>query len=324
MKISWPSFAVLWVLAGFWLAGRGPIANGQPPDAIASVASPAPAIAPPAAAADAGAAAESQKATALFERMATNLAAKRSISARIRLNVEMFGKQLSGSGAYLQQGTGTERLSRLELRIALPQRNAAIEQVCDGRFFWQYSDLTEKPVVTRLDLKRVVQAVNKAGRNDRDAVLFATSGGLPKLIENLRQSFSFSRVEAAQLDSLPVWVIAGTWQPQALAPVSPELAQQAAGGQMVDIRKLPIQMPEQMLLYLGKDDLFPYRIEFRRRPPPQKGKSDAAAEMATVLVVELFEVRINDAVDPRQFIYQPAGVDVLDMTDYTLKSRGLN
>jgi hypothetical protein len=322
MKIISPRFARLCVLAAFWLALWSLPASGQTPEANPPAVAPAPAIASPATATEA--AAESQKATALFERMATILAAKRSISARIRLSVDMFGKQLSGNGAYLQQGLAAERLSRLELRIALPERNAAIEQVCDGRFFWHFSDLADKPAVTRLDLKRVVQALNKAGRNDRDAVLVATSGGLPKLVENLRESFSFNRVEAAQLDSLPVWVIAGAWQPPALAPLSPELAQQAASGQALDIRKLPVQMPEQVLLYLGQDDLFPYRMEFRRRPPPEKGKNNSSAEMSPVLVVELFEVRLNDAVDPRQFVYQPAGVDILDMTEHVLKSRGLN
>src|ERR1700756_4300043 len=113
MKIISPRFARLCVLAVFWLAQWSLPASGQAPEANPPAVAPAPAIASPATATEA--AAESQKATALFERMATILAAKRSILARIRLSVDMFGKQLSGNGAYLQQGLAAERLSRLEL-----------------------------------------------------------------------------------------------------------------------------------------------------------------------------------------------------------------
>ena len=119
---------------------------------------------------------------------------------------------------------------------------------------------------------------------------------------------------------MPVWIVFGTWRPEALAAISPELAKQATEGKPLDLKKLPPQMPEEVLLYLGQDDLFPYRIEYRRRPMKQgKGASDVSREAMPILTVELYEVRLNSPIDPRQFAYQPGSLEVLDTTDHVLK-----
>ena len=146
---------------------------------------------------------------------------------------------------------------------------------------------------------------------------------MPKFGQNLRRSFAFVHAEAGQLDTLPVWIVQGVWRPEALAPIAPELAKQAAEGRSLDLNKLPAQMPEQVLVYLGQDDYFPYRIEYRRRPT-KPGKSGAAASstMSSMLIIELYEVRLNGAIDPQQFVYQPSGVDVVDATEQMVKGMG--
>ena len=36
--------------------------------------------------------------------------------------------------------------------------------------------------------------------------------------------------------------------------------------------------------------------------------------MQTILVVEFYDARLNAPIDPQQFVYQPANVNVLDTT----------
>ncbi len=261
----------------------------------------------------------------LMQQALAALAAQRSISARIRLHTDLFGNQLVGAGVYLQQGLGAERQLRLEIKIPVGERLATLQQVCDGNFLWQYHDLADKPALTRVDIRRVQQAMEgdadaKPAPDLRNGFPF---GGLPQLIDSLRQSFRFTHMQAGQLDSLNVWVVGGTWRPEALAPISPELARQASDGQPLDLKKLPPQMPEEVLLYLGQDDLFPYRIEYRRRAV-QQGKKAAAngGDLLPILIVELYEVRMNSPIDPQQFAYRPGSLEVLDTTEQMLKSLG--
>ncbi len=104
-------------------------------------------------------------------------------------------------------------------------------------------------------------------------------GGLPKLLDGLQRSFRFNRVEAGRLDTLPVWIAAGSWSPEGIAFVSKELADQAAHEQPLNLKLLPPQLPEQVWLYTGQDDLFPYRIEYRRRAGQGRAGEAGQGEM---------------------------------------------
>jgi hypothetical protein len=145
-----------------------------------------------------------------------------------------------------------------------------------------------------------------------------TFGGLPKLLDGLQKSFRFSRVEAGKLETMPVWLAVGSWTPEALEPIAKELADQAAHEQPLNLKLLPPQLPEQVWLYLGQDDLFPYRIEYRRRRGSQS-RAGGAEEMVPVVTVEFYEVRLNAQINPHEFDYQPASADILDTTATFLK-----
>jgi hypothetical protein len=265
---------------------------------------------------------------------ADRLAKCRSISARVRYRVELFGHELVGEGIYVQQGTGAGQQLRLELKTLIGERVAVFLQVCDGKYLWQYqdseakqSDAAQKPQVTRVDLHRVRQAIasNAAEQLNRPTISPATDlafGGLPKLLDGLKHSFTFRQVEADRLDQLPAWVTTGTWRPETLAVVSKELSDQAAAGQPLDVRRLPLQMPESVRVFVGQDDLFPYRIEYLRRI----AKSDRAGEASApqpIVTVEFYEVSKDTPIAPGYFNYQPGNADVLDTTQTFMKTLGL-
>jgi hypothetical protein len=262
-----------------------------------------------------------------------------SVQARIRYHANLFGAQTVGAGIYLQQGTGDDRQFRLELKTAIGQQLLTFQQVCDGKFLWQYRDSfnkqnsdnlnpsksgadgAERPTITRIDLVKVRQTLRDSDRKeDVDALGQLVIGGLPKLLDGLQRSFRFNRVEAGQLDTLPVWIAAGMWLPEALAPVSKELADQAAHEQPLNLKLLPPQLPEQVWIYAGQDDLFPYRIEYRRRADSQgRGGAGGASEMLPMVTVEFYEVRLNSPINAHEFDYQPGGADILDNTTSFLK-----
>jgi hypothetical protein len=268
----------------------------------------------------------------LVDRATTFLAKHTSIAARIRYQVEMFGHHLVGKGSYLQQGLGLERKMRLELETPIGDQSLVLEQICDGQYLWQYQppiarakqSTPERPTVTRIDVRRVLAAMEQDKREVRpDLAGQLALGGLPKLLEGLRRSFRFTRAESGKLDSMPVWIATGSWRPEALAVFAKDLAEQAAQGKPLNLKRLPTQLPEEVSIYLGQDDLFPYRIEYRRRTAQQGRGGDSGGEMLPIVVVEFCDVRLNTPIDPQQFEYRPVNVDVVDTTQPLLKGLGL-
>src|SRR5262249_32762538 len=260
----------------------------------------------------------------LVKRIVATLGQQNSVAARIRYQVDLFGQHSLGEGLYLQQGLGEQQQFRLDLKTNIDQKTMRFVQVCDGKFLWQFEDSTdgapkspsERPTVNRLDVHRAQQAVMQvAAQRMTDPAAELSLGGLPKLLAGLQKSFRFTRAEAGQLDVLPVWIVSGPWRPGALATVSKDLAHQAANGEPLNLKKLPAQLPEEVALYVGQDDLFPYRIEYRRRADKKgRGADPAQDPMQTILVVEFYDARLNAPIDPQQFVYQPANVNVLDTT----------
>jgi outer membrane lipoprotein-sorting protein len=253
--------------------------------------------------------------------------------ARIRYQAEMFGNHLVGKGSYLQQGQGLERKMRLELETPIGDQNLVLEQICDGQFLWQYQPpiarnkqaAPERPTVTRIDIRRVLAAIeqDKHATGPNVASQLAL-GGLPKLMEGVRQSFRFNRAEAGKLGELPVWIATGSWRPEALAVFAKDLADQAANGRPLNLKRLPQQLPEEISVYFGQDDLFPYRIEYRRRTAQQGRGGESDGEMLPIVIVEFCDVRLNVPIDPLQFEYRPGNeVDVVDATQNFMKTLGL-
>src|SRR5262249_29144270 len=158
----------------------------------------------------------------------------------------------------------------------------------------------DRPTICRVDLTKVRQTLQDSQRRPNLAsITQLTVGGLPKLVDGLQKAFRFNRVEAGQLESFPVWLAVGLWRPEALEPLSKELAQQAAADRPLNLKLLPPQLPEQVWMYVGQDDLFPYRIEFRRRADRQGRGGNDPAEMRVVVTVEFYEVRLNAPINPR-------------------------
>ncbi|MCC7083927.1 MAG: hypothetical protein IT427_02845 [Pirellulales bacterium] len=268
-----------------------------------------------------------QGADLLVKKAADALAKHLAISARVRFHVDTFGYQSIGQGTYLQHGVGDARKIRWELKTSIGEQIHLWQQVCDGRYLWQLTQFApDEPTLNRVDLRRVRQAMDQAGKTVGQPLGFQAglaSGGLPQVAEDLRKSFRFMQVEEGRLDQLPVWIATGTWQVEVLRPIAKELANQAAKGKSLDLRLLPEQLPEEVLVYLGQDDLFPYRINYRRRGGGQgRGGQGRGNELQSIVLVELYEVQFNPPIDERQFEYEPAA-GFAETTEAFLKSLGV-
>jgi hypothetical protein len=256
----------------------------------------------------------------------------------------LYDQHTIGSGLYLQQGVGDARKFYLDLRIPLAQvagnsKEQVLVRVCDGQYLWEHrevpdiedSDAPARSTVTKVDIRRVRQALEQNQRSISSSAAHELMwGGLPKLLDGLQRSFRFTSVQADRLDapstghegvdSLQVWVATGSWRPEALSVLSASLANDAAQGKAVSVSKQAQQAPDEVSIYVGQDDLFPYRIEFRRRAEKGRGAASAAgAETVPIMQLAFFEVRLNGPIDANQFVYDH---NAEDKTGDVIKSLG--
>lgn len=259
---------------------------------------------------------------ALLERVVAGLDAQRSIAAKVRYRVDLLNKPMIGSGIYLQQGRGAERLLRLELNTQASQQVYAAKQVCDGTQLWISEEFGDHQNFSVVNVDRVRRARPKTPPSPPPANLWIALGGLPKLFDSVRENFAFNPPVEAALDEgrLNVWTLEGQWKPARLAGMLPDQKGTIEAGSQADLSKLAPNLPDRVLMHVGRDDAFPYRIEYWRTNKPI---SAGPASGTLVLVMELYEVQLGPALDPRSFTFQPSKQPPIDRTAAFLVKFGL-
>jgi hypothetical protein len=239
-----------------------------------------------------------------------------TVVAKVRQRADLLSRRIVGSGRYVQ-GPVRYNLVRLELSLQVEDRASALLQVCDGKQLWTHRDQWGQTKLACLDAQRILAAMqtNDAARQ-RAAVSGLALGGLPRMLHELERSFRFEEAQPSKLASLNVRVLVGRWHPERLALLMPDQAGAIRAGQPADLARLPDHAPDQALVYLGRDDLFPYRIEYRRV------SSGADVAPRTLMALEFYEVQVNSAVDPLQFVYNPGTARYTDETDAYLSAHG--
>ncbi|HEX3869798.1 MAG TPA: hypothetical protein VHV77_05150 [Pirellulales bacterium] len=286
-----PIFAVLLVCNG--AAAQAP----QPAAALVAAVPPAPVAQKP------------PDGNTLLAQALERLQRYKSISAKIRQKAEMYDLQMIGTGLYLQGPAGSHCM-RLELKMQVEDEVSTLQQVCDGRNLWilrrmgMQANLGRVEINPVLELQRSWQVPGQGAGPPGIGI-----GGLPRLLCSLNHSFQFADPVPTKLGTFPVYELHGSWRPEALIRMLPNQKADIEKGS-VDLSELPDEVPGEVYVLLGRHDLFPYRIEYRRR----HNSSDDAAVHRVVLVMELFEVRADATIESRLFEYQPGELPISELT----------
>ena len=261
---------------------------------------------------------------AVLEAAVRSLEGRRSVSAKIHQQIQLFDKQLVGRGDYLELRGGPVPLIRLEMQVQIGDQVSSLLQVCDGQTLWSYTKLSDKETLTRLDAVRATAALQQAAqRPDRNpAAVLPGLGGLSKMLRALDANFRFTTAERRQFRQAAVWRLQGGWQPAQLARLLPKQAAAIAQGKPADFRRLPQHLPDHVVLFLGREDLFPYRIEYRRIADKKDGPS-GQDEGRLLVSIDLDDVRLNFPIDRTRFFYNPGSGEPADQTAAFLQSLGV-
>lgn len=241
-----------------------------------------------------------------------------SIAAKIRQEVNLFGKHLVGSGSYLEQRAGGKLRMRLELTLQVGDQTSSLVQVCDGKYLWTHRQLLGNTDLSRIDVSRAREAQARAEKmpGKGGTGMLPGMGGLPKLLRALHASFDFTDAQQGRWGKRKrlVWRLRGRWKTDRLVEILPSQKEAIEEGKPSELSQLPGHLPEQVILLLGQEDLFPYRVEYRR--------SDTA-EGRPLVTMQLYDVVLDGPVDARRFIYNPGKAAFSDQTESYVKSLGV-
>ncbi len=265
--------------------------------------------------------ASSPSGEALVEGVVTATTGQSSIGAKVRHRVELVGRTLVGTGIYLQQGRGAERTFRLELELRTSLNATRLQHVCDGNRLWILEEFDGIKNLTVVDMARLHRAQPKSKGTSPETALLALAG-LPKLLVRLQETFLFDSVVESRLDDLRVWSIEGKWHPDRLVQLLPEQKEAIESGGAVDLSPMESNLPHRVVLHVGCDDLFPYRIEYWRTEKREKDE-DAIGRPSLMAVMELYEVQLGTRIDPGRFVFHPSGLVPNDRTQEYLDRLGL-
>ncbi|MCH8922929.1 MAG: hypothetical protein IIA67_07250 [Planctomycetes bacterium] len=329
MKNKSPIFTVL-ILGGLaallWRAAATGLFVGMP----AEVAEAQPADRPHVNPTPAGAAETDPEADRLVQDAVRAMDSYTSVEAKIRHKAELFDSRLIGSGMYWQAGHGGDKRLRLELKIPVAGKVSTLQQVCNDDYLWIHETFGEDSQLTQIDIRRVRRAISQSPARLRgeSSLRWLALGGLPMLLASLQESFYFTIVEQqGTLNTAdvtgggrPTWTLLGRWKREKLAHL---LGEEHADGAKLDVSRLAAHVPDHVVLRLSKDDLFPYAIEFRKRDGNASDEASALAGAKSLVIMEWFDVRLNDPIDPARFLYDPGNLKRINGTDRFLKRLGL-
>ncbi len=273
----------------------------------------------------------------------SNLETHSSIRTDVTHDATVGNNLVSVTGEYKQQGTGTRRNVYWSLKSKLGGVDTSFKQVSDGRFLWTVRNLASGQYIDNVDLWQLRQkatsqmlppkipAVGEATSSQLSAQTAANFGGLPMLIESLRENFEFTAPRQFRMpDGTEVIGLIGRWQPEALAamliPPRKRKSEEPAGADVVEVMTaaglrealknylqeypLPERVPHHVLVLLGRDDLFPRHIEYRSARDPLSDPQLAESELFQFSTRPLARLKFDRIVfgapiDTRDFIFPP-------------------
>jgi hypothetical protein len=252
----------------------------------------------------------------LLERAVRSVESRTYISARVKQQGELFGQQITGEGRYFEQRDGPIPRIRFELASEIGSAATSFVQVCNGVTLWTYWKRPDTETWSKIDAIRAMAAWKQAeGKLPPDAIASLPGlGGIGRLVRGLNAQFEFKTVVADQLGGLPVWRLTGGWRTAQLIRLLPDQKAAIEKGRPPDVTRLADQLPDGVVLFLGQDDCFPYRVDYLR---------GAARSPRRIVGLEFFELSFNGPIDAGQFLnFAPGSQAITDRTEEFVRTLG--
>lgn len=262
----------------------------------------------------------------LLDRAIELLAMRQSISAATRNEVHMFGQDLIGMGLYLQTGQGLNSYRRHQLTVPVGDFKTTAVYVSDSKRLWILEQFLDRQRLGQVDLERLKEAIdlNAGAPRPTSVTAWMAVGGLPKLLVTLRENFvDFKTVGTAPASGTELIVLEGRWRGAKLAQLLP--AQKAAieAAKPISMKVWPDYLPDRVRIGIGKNDSFPYLIEYYGPGGTAKAGQGSRSGSGLMASMELVDVQFDKSLPPELFQFDPGALKAEDWTDIYKEKLGL-
>ncbi len=184
----------------------------------------------------------------------------RWVSAELVGEVQPLIEKVTIKGRYLK-GPNARFYSRLTAS-GLPGTEGTTLQVCDSETLWSYQAVRDSQLYRKFSVKPILDRLNSPDLDPKIKEQAMTQMGLARpetVLAGLRRALRFEHQGEGALEGKKVWILRG----------SSRNRQGLAGPDSRPIllnELLPAYIPSEALLYLGKDDGWPYKLVLMGRP----------------------------------------------------------
>jgi outer membrane lipoprotein-sorting protein len=266
----------------------------------------------------------------LIDQAISQIAELDSVAADVVQTVEMLNQKFTIKGHYLKAPGW-----RVYLQLTVDgtaDTNVKSLQVCDGETLWDFQEVFDSRLFTRLSIKPILErlvAPDLDRKTKESAITQMGFAGTEALLSSLRKYYVFDTAENEEkvVEGKAVWVLHGSWT-RASGLLVPEA--RPAGPQGI----LAPYIPGDATLYLGKADYWPYKLVLAGKEPavpldtrrrgvngePIGARSSIERLEPTRIVLTYSDVRLNATISTDQFkAPTPPGAAADDRTETIMK-----
>jgi outer membrane lipoprotein-sorting protein len=250
-----------------------------------------------------------------------------SVSAEFVEEVQVPNAKATIKGRYLKAPN-----SRVYLRLtvsALPDTNGTTLQVCDGEILWNYEQMRNSQLYRKFSVKPILERLNSPDLDARikeQAMTQMGIAGAEIVVAGLRRAIRFEHKEEGAFEGKKVWILRGSRRNRQ-GPNGPD------GPAVLLNGLLPPYQPSDALLYLGKDDGWPYQVVLKGRPisylfDTRKfatiGRIDSLSSIEQAgparITLEYTNVKLNEPIGREEFTFTaPPTAQVDDNTEVIVR-----
>jgi hypothetical protein len=223
-----------------------------------------------------------------------------SISAQIQHRMDLYGRDLVGSGMYHQARLDRDLLFRTELQVPIAGGIMNLMQICDGRFVWTRivrpaldGVPVSPPRETRTEavpIQEVLAGINEQRPREEGSFGTFTPQGVGGLLLQLSRSFQFGEPATTEIKGAPMWLL--------------------RGDRIALTDRQSDSLPQSVTLAIGKEDLFPYIVEYRQKVDTEHKKGlrqevVVQGHERIIMAIEFFDVEFNVPYNPQIYVFRP-------------------
>ena len=237
------------------------------------------------------------------------------VAASMREETLVHDRHVIGVGEYMEKIDNAKRYLRMEMNYSCDNVRQSVQYISDASkdMFWISKNIGSHKELFRIDaFKLNDQTANPELVSSIDGIPITpvSFAGIPFILSQIEKYYTFTSCSIIRdsQTSKPFYVIVGTWNPERF-PMSNLVSEKGIKWDAV-----PPEIPDTIKIYLGFNDLFPYKIYYYRNV------NDQPTLISRLTFYDVsFDVRLNT----KQFGFSPSSDNnkPIDITNRYLKKK---